>query len=203
VGIFSSFFNGHFLCLHFKCYPLSQSPHPRNPLYHPPSPAAMRVFPQVPTHSCLPTLTFPYIAALSLHRTSASPTIYAQQRNPLLHMNLETWVSPPVLLGWWFSPWNLWESWLFDIVVFPMRLQTPSAPSVFSLTLPLGTQCSVQWLASSTHHCICQALTEHLKKQLYHTPVSMHFLASTIVSGFGDSMWGGFLHGAVSGWPFL
>jgi hypothetical protein len=39
--------------------------------------------------------------------------------------------------------------WLVDIVVPPMRLQTPSAPSVLSLTPPLGTPCSVQWLAAS------------------------------------------------------
>ena len=29
--------------------------------------------------------------------------------------------------------------WLVDIVVLPMGLQTLSTPSVFSLTLPLGT----------------------------------------------------------------
>jgi hypothetical protein len=29
--------------------------------------------------------------------------------------------------------------WLVDNVVLPMGLQTPSAPSVLSLTLPLGT----------------------------------------------------------------
>jgi hypothetical protein len=33
--------------------------------------------------------------------------------------------------------------------------------------------------------CICQALAEPLRRQLYQAPVSMHFLASTIVSGFG------------------
>jgi hypothetical protein len=37
-------------------------------------------------------------------------------------------------------------------------LQTTSAPSVLSLTPPLRTLCSVQWLAASIHFCICQAL---------------------------------------------
>jgi hypothetical protein len=32
--------------------------------------------------------------------------------------------------------------WLADIVILLMKLQTPSAPSVFSLTLPLGSPCS-------------------------------------------------------------
>jgi hypothetical protein len=36
-----------------------------------------------------------------------------------------------------------------------MGLQTPSAPSVISLTPSLGTLCSVQWLAVS----ICQSLS--------------------------------------------
>ncbi|EDM10302.1 RGD1560158 (predicted), isoform CRA_a [Rattus norvegicus] len=35
--------------------------------------------------------------------------------------------------------------WLVDTVVLSMGLQTPSAPSVFSLTPPLGSPCSVQW----------------------------------------------------------
>jgi hypothetical protein len=33
---------------------------------------------------------------------------------------------------------------LYDIIVLPMGLQTPSAPSVLSLIAPLGTLCSVQ-----------------------------------------------------------
>jgi hypothetical protein len=93
--------------------------------------------------------------------------------------------------------------WLVDIVVLPMELQTPSAPSVLSLNPPLGMPCSVQWLAASIHPCICQALVEALRRQLYQAPVSKHFLASALVSGFGDCIWDGFPSGAVSGWPFL
>jgi hypothetical protein len=44
-------------------------------------------------------------------------------------------------------------------------LQTPSAPSVLSLTSLLGTPCSVQWLAKSICLCICQVLAEPLRWQ--------------------------------------
>ena len=40
-------------------------------------------------------------------------------------------------------------------------------PSVLSLTPPLGSLCSVRWLASSIHICIGQALAEPLRRQLY------------------------------------
>jgi hypothetical protein len=92
---------------------------------------------------------------------------------------------------------------LIHIVVPSMGLQTPSVPWVLSLIPPLGNLCSVQWLAESMHLCICQALVEPLRRQLYQTPVSKHLLASIIVSGFGDYIWDGSPGGAVSGWPFL
>ena len=93
--------------------------------------------------------------------------------------------------------------WLVDIVVLSMGLQTPSAPSVLSLISSLGTLCSVQWLAMRIHLCISQALVEPLRRQLYQALVSKHFLASTIVSGFGECVWDVSSGGTVSGWPFL
>ena len=88
-----------------------------------------------------------------------------------------------------------------------MELQTLSAPSVLFLTPPLGTQlgnsCSVQWLAVSICLCICQALAEPLKRQLYHASISMHFLATTKVSGFGVCICDKSPGGAVFGWPLL
>jgi len=89
--------------------------------------------------------------------------------------------------------------WLVDIVL-PMGLQIPS---ILSLTPALGTLFSVQWLAVSICLCICQALAEPLKRQLYQAPVSMHFLASPIVSGFGDCTWVGSPGWEVSRWPLL
>ena len=60
------------------------------------------------------------------------------------NMQLEPWVPSCVLLGWWFRSWELW---LVDIVVLSMGYQTHSTLSVISLTPPLGTLWSVQWLA--------------------------------------------------------
>jgi len=51
--------------------------------------------------------------------------------------------------------------------------------------------------------CISQVLAEPLRGQLYQAPISKHFLASAIVSGFGVSRWDGSLDGMISGRPFL
>ena len=86
---------------------------------------------------------------------------------------------------------------MVDSVRIPMGLQTPSAPSFLSLTPPLGTPRSFQWLAVSVHLCICQALAETLRRQLYQATVKKNSLASTIVSMLtvyevdpqGSSLW--------------
>ena len=49
---------------------------------------------------------------------------------------------------------------LVDIVVFPMELQSPLAPSVLPLALPLGSLGSVQWLAESICICMSKVLAE-------------------------------------------
>jgi hypothetical protein len=80
---------------------------------------------------------------------------------------------------------------LFGLFFFPQKgkeLQTPLIPSVLSLTPLFGTLCTVQWLAVSILLCICKALAEPLRRQLYQAPVSMHFLPLTIVSGFGNNI---------------
>jgi hypothetical protein len=118
-------------------------------------------------------------------------------------MQLEPWVRPCVLFGWWFSPWELWRYWLVHIVVPSMDLQTPTALWILSLAPSLGTLCSVQWLAESIHFCICQALIDPLRRQLYQVPVSKYLLASTIVPGFGDCIWDGSPGEAISRWSFL
>ena len=79
--------------------------------------------------------------------------------------------------------------WLVDNVVISMGLQTPSTLSVPSLTPLLRTPCSVQWLAANICLYICKALAGPLRRQPYQAPFSMHFLASTIVSGFGNCIW--------------
>jgi hypothetical protein len=57
-------------------------------------------------------------------------------------------------------------SGLVDAVVLPVGLQSPSAPSVLLLTLPLGSLGSVQWLARSICIYLSQVLAEPLKGQL-------------------------------------
>ena len=104
-------------------------------------------------------------------------------------MRLEPWVPRCVLFGWWFSPWEFWGFWLVEIVVLPMGLQTPSTSSVPSLTPLLGTLSSVQWLAANICLCICKAMAGPLRRQPYQAPFSMHFLASTIVSGIVNCIW--------------
>jgi hypothetical protein len=115
------FFLIGFFYIHFKCYTFSRSPLPLNPLSHPPPSASMNP----PTHFCLPVLG---------HRAFTGPRaslpIDFGQGHPLLHMQLEPCVPPCIIFGWWFSSWELWGVWLVDIVVPPVGLQTPSAPSV-------------------------------------------------------------------------
>ena len=83
-----------------------------------------------------------------------------------------------------FVPVNSGGIWLVDTVVL-MCLQPLSAPSVLALTSLLGSPCSVGYLALCIHICIGQAMAEPLREQLYQAPVSKHFLASAVVSGFG------------------
>ena len=92
---------------------------------------------------------------------------------------------------------------MVDFVVLPMGWQTPSSPSVLSLTLLFGTPCSVQWLTVSICLCICKALTGPLRRQLYQAPFSMHFLASKRVSGFCKFIWDKSPGGTVCGWLFF
>jgi hypothetical protein len=100
--------------------------------------------------------------------------------HPLQHIQLEPQVPPCVFFDWWYSSKELWGYWFVHIDVPPMGLQTPSAPWVISLAPLLGTLCSVQWI----HFCICQALAEPHRRQLFQAPVSRLLLASAIVSVF-------------------
>jgi hypothetical protein len=102
-----------------------------------------------------------------------------------------------------FSLWEIWVYWLVHIVVPPMGLQFPSALWVFSLLPPLGTLCSVQWLAESIRLGVCQAPAAHLRRQLYQAPISKHLLASSIMSGFGNCIRDELPGGVDSGSCFL
>ena len=43
-------------------------------------------------------------------------------------MQLESWIPPGVLFGWWFHPCELWGVWLVDIVVLPMGISFRPSP---------------------------------------------------------------------------
>jgi hypothetical protein len=151
-----------------------------------------------PTHTSLPSIPLHWGTYRTFIGPRTSPPIDAWQGCRLLHMHLWPWV----LLAWWLSHWELWGGggavWLVDITVLPMGLQTPSAPSVISLTPLLGTTHSVQGLAVNIQLCICKTLAGPLRRQLYQAPFSKHFLVSTIVSDFGDCFWDESPGGAVS-----
>jgi hypothetical protein len=133
-----------------------------------------------------------------IHAARASPPIDDQQGHPLLHLWLEPWVTPCVLFGWWFSSFELGGGgWLVGIVVLLTELQTPSAPSILSLTPHWGPH------AQSMIGCEHLPLYWSGSGRASQDPVSKHFLASPIVSGFGVYIWDGSPGEAVSGWPFL
>ena len=100
----------------FPSFP-SRNPHPIPP------PASMRVLTHPPTPASLP-LHCPALGHRAFTGPRASLPIDAEQGHPLLHMQLEPWVPPCALFGWWLSPWELWEIQLVDTVVLPMGLQT-------------------------------------------------------------------------------
>jgi hypothetical protein len=151
----------------------------------------MNVCPHPPTYYFLYAPHIPLQLGGGGHRAFMGPRtsspIEVQQDHPLLHIWLKQWVPPCVLLGWWLRPWELW---LVDSVVLS---------NFFIGDLVI---CS---MVGCEHLCLCiyKDLAEPLKTQLYQAPVSMHFLAYTIVSEFEDCIWNGSPGGAVSGWPFL
>ena len=104
--------------LHFKCYTLSWFPFWNPPYLILPSPGSMRVLPlpPIPTPTSPPWHS-PTLGNQAFTEPKVSPPIDDRQGHPLLHIQLE----PCVLFGWWFSPWELWRSWLIHIVVPPLR----------------------------------------------------------------------------------
>jgi hypothetical protein len=84
---------------------------PETPYPIPLPPASMSVFPHKPNHSYLPALEF---SCTEVTGPRASVPIDVLQGHLLLHVRLEPWIPPCVLLGWWFSLWELWGLWLVD-----------------------------------------------------------------------------------------
>jgi hypothetical protein len=106
-----SFFLFSFLCififikyilyLHFKCYPFYSVP-----LKKPHIPAPFSLLTILPTPDSL-SWHSPKQGHQAFTEPRASPSIDILQGHPLLHMQLEPWVPPSVLFGWWFRLWEL------------------------------------------------------------------------------------------------
>jgi len=207
-GTFWACTNNFLFCwifyLHFKCYPFSGFPS-WNPLSHSPSTCFYEGAP--PPTPASPPWHFPTLGHQPFTGPRASPPTNVWQGHPLLLMHMAGAVGSSTCT-FWLVVYSLGA--LGALVGWyccsSYGLQTPSAqlvPSVLSLTPPLQTLCSIQWLAVSICLCICQTLAEPLRRQLYQVPVSKHFLASAILSGFGVCISDGFPGGAVSGRPFI
>jgi hypothetical protein len=81
-------------------------------------------------------LHFPTLGHRAFIGQRASPPIDDWLGHPLLHMQLEPWVPPCVLFGWWLSPWKLWVYWLDNNMNYPV----PSFTLIAFLSLsPLST----------------------------------------------------------------
>jgi hypothetical protein len=139
------------------------------------SPDCMRMLLHPQTHSDLTILAFLCTGASNFCRTNGHPSHWCQTR-PSSATCAAGAMGPSTIHGWWFSLWDLWSVWLLGTVVLPMGLQIPLAPLVLPLIPPVGSPCSIWWLAASI--CIGQVLAEPLKGQIYQAPVSKCILAS-------------------------
>jgi hypothetical protein len=124
----------------------------------------------------------------------SSATYVASQHHGLLHVY--SLVGAPV-------PRNSEGSGLWTLLLPPWGCIPPQLLQSHPQLLHGGPLSSVQWLALSFLLCICKALAEPLRRQPYQGSISKHFLASTIVSRFGDYIWDRSSSGAVSEWSFL
>jgi hypothetical protein len=92
----------------------------------------------------------------------------------------------------WFVPrFSSLELWGVLVGLYCCSSYGAAKPFSFLSTFSSPSLYSVQWMTVSIHFCICQALEETLRRQLYQASVSKHLVASTIVSGFGNYIWDG------------
>ena len=75
---------------------------------------------------------------------------------------------------------------MVDIVVLSLGLQTTFAPTILSLTSPLGTPTLNAMVGCENLGLYFKSLAGPLRRQLYQSPFSKQFLASIIRSGFGN-----------------
>ena len=145
----------------------------------------------------------PTLGRRNLTGPRASPPIDDWLGHPLLHIHLEPQVPPCVFFHWWFRSKKLRGYWLIHIDVPPMGLQNPfSSLGTFSRSF---TGDLVLCPMDDCEHLLLylSGTGRPLKRQLYPAPVSKLLWASSIISGFGGSLWDRSPSGAVSDWSFL
>jgi len=127
--------------LHFKCYLLY--PFSQPPCFYEDAPTPTHSL--SPTHSHLNTLAFPYTGEMSLLRNKSVSSYWCQTMTLSATYMAGAMSSLHVysLVGC-LVPWSSGGGVLVSWYCCPSYgLKTPSAPSVLSLTPPLGCPCSV------------------------------------------------------------
>ena len=175
----------------------------QSPLQKPPIPSSLPCLYEVapsPTHSHPPTLAFFYTGALntlrpeglSSHWCPTRPSSALYVAGALSHSMRILWLvvqSPEALVrGWGWSG-------LLTLLLPSWGCKPSQHLQSFLHLLHQESPNLVQWLAVS-FLCICQALTEPLRRQPSQASICKHFLASTIMSGFGGYIWDG-IHAQV------
>ena len=105
----------------------------------------------LPTQSSLISLAFPYTGASSTHRTKGLPSHWCHIR-PSSATNADGAICPSMCIVGLVYYTNSGGIWLFDIVVLPKEMQTPSATSILPLAPPLGSSCSC-WKSNLVFYC--------------------------------------------------
>jgi hypothetical protein len=114
-----------------------------------------------PTYSHLPALAFLYTGASNTLR----PHSHWCPTKTLLHMRPAPQVAPCIYFNWWSSPQEFWDgSGLLILLLPPWNCKHPQLLQSLFWLLHLGVPHSVQWLAMIIVLCICQAVTESLRR---------------------------------------
>jgi hypothetical protein len=176
------YFIGCFICLHFKCYPLSWFTPQKLPI---PSPFLLLLWGCAPTEPHTPVSSPSHSSTLG-HRAFTEPLLPLLPEKAILcyicgwsHGSLHVYSlvgglvpgSSGGLVGWCCSSYGVVNSF--------------SSFSPFSNS-SIGGPVLSPMVGCDHRLCTCQAVAEPLRRQLYKAPVGTHFLASTIVSAFGD-----------------
>jgi hypothetical protein len=130
----------------------------------PPYPAPMRVFPCPPTYSCLPTFTFPYTGASSLHKTKGlssnwcltSPSSATYPVGTIGSLHVYSLVGDLVPGS---SGGSGWLILLFFLWGYPKAFLNCTIPLLYVRPYPSPF---VSYLYVHAHVCICTDASAHV-----------------------------------------